>query len=54
MEPIKELVTMLARIDQLASAEEHAGNCDAAELLASLAEHLEQILGALEPVRATA
>jgi hypothetical protein len=52
MDSKKELVAILARLDQLASAEEHAGNCDAAELLASIAEHTEHVLGLLEVAQA--
>ena len=48
MDTRNELVAILARLDQLASAEEHAGNCDAAELLASIAEHTEHVLGMAE------
>jgi hypothetical protein len=47
MDTKNELVAILARLDQLSSCEEHVGHCDTAELLASLADHAEQVLGIL-------
>ena len=40
-----ELTAILAQLDKIAEEEEHAGNSDAAELVASIAEKTEHVLG---------
>ena len=39
-----ELIGMMVRLRELARIEERAGNCDTAELIASAAKHIENVL----------
>jgi flagellar biosynthesis/type III secretory pathway chaperone len=46
-----ELVAIMAKLDQLTTAEEHAGNFNAAESLTDIASRVEDLISRHEPIQ---